>query len=530
MKRIIRKSLYLGVLVSLFSAVISCEEDFTNIGTEVISNTKFDIGQELIDIKVENSPLEKVQSDNISREPGEYLLGVYASPEYEKVEASIISQVAISVGIKLIDEENSNYGADTTVVTTIDTVFIKLPYHATLEETTSTGPEFKLDSIIGDQTKSFTLNVYQTDTYLNSLDPTDPSKLNKYYSNSVFQKTGSELNSELNLQFKPNKNDTLIVIKRRLSNDVEYTKDTVKYVASTTNSTPLPFARIPLKEDVIKALFLDKYDSNEFASQDAFNDYFRGLILEATGNEGSLISFSFGNTSNTSLNPSIEVYYTNTVLKSGTIVIDTISKNHSFPLLGLRSNNFKMEDKVYPVNNEIILQGTAGSEAKIDLFGPDNDGNGIADKIEELRTKNLLVNDASLTFYINQSADTTAAPYALYLYKYDDTGINPTASQIKDVYSEGTDAFNGRLVRDGNGKKEKYTFKITDYISDLLSGETNYSPTLKLKVLNVSDYPVSDSIFTNYSWNPKAVTLFNNSAVNGDKKAQLKISYSEKKD
>ncbi len=40
-----------------------------------------------------------------------------------------------------------------------------------------------LDSIIGDQTKPFKLNMYTTDTYMNRLDPVDPSKT-KYFSNS----------------------------------------------------------------------------------------------------------------------------------------------------------------------------------------------------------------------------------------------------------------------------------------------------------------------------------------------------------
>ena len=88
-----------------------------------------------------------------------------------------------------------------------------------------------------------------------------------------------------------------------------------------------------MKETEIKEIFLDKFDSPEFESQDAFNDYFRGLILEATGDSGNLISFDF-NSTNTSLTPSLEIYYTNTVVESGVTAIDTIYKNHSFPLSG----------------------------------------------------------------------------------------------------------------------------------------------------------------------------------------------------
>lgn len=531
MRRIIKKSIYVSVLLSLFSTIISCEEDFKDIGSSVISNTKFDTSIDTVEITVKNSLVESVLSDNISFDPGQYLLGVHASTAYEKIEASIISQIAISTGLTLIDSDTlAKYETSTTsIVTTIDTVFIKLPYQATLDDNTSDGPEYTLDDIIGDPSKAFTFNVYQSSTYLNRLDPLDPSKLNSYKSNDVFTGTGAALNAVTDYQFKPRASDTVIVVKRWANNNVLVTKDTVKYTTSTSSIVPLPFAAIPLKETSFKDIFLDKYESSEFDSQDAFNDYFRGMILEAKGSEGSLIPFNFSNTVS-ALNPSIEVYYTNTAYntQSGD-TIKTFRKNNSFLLSGVRSAIYKMEDKVYPVNNEIKLQGAAGSEATIDLFGADADNNGIADKIEELRDKNWLINDASLTFYINQSVDTTAIPSKLYMYK---TGENSSfvsgLSQIKDAYTETT--FGGDLERNvTTGKAEKYTFKITDYISDLISGEDDFSPLLKLKVYNSTDDPISSTVFTNYSWSPKAVTILNQDIINGDKRAILKISYSEKK-
>ncbi|MGB1283317.1 MAG: DUF4270 domain-containing protein [Polaribacter sp.] len=515
MKKIIQKSIYVGVLVFIFSGIISCEKDFTNIGTSIINNTQFSTDVELVAIEIENSPVENVQSDNISIEPGQYLLGVHASPDYEKIEASIISQITISTGLTLVDNA---YGADTTVVSTIDTVFLKLPYQATLTENTSSGPEYELDSIIGDVATAFTLNVYQSDTYLSRLNPSDPSKINSYLSDDPYQKIGSELNSEVNYPFTPNKNDTMMVVKRWLSDASLYAKDTIKYNTTATSDIPVPFARIPLDEATFKTLFLDKYESPEFETQEAFNDYFRGIILEATGNEGSLISFDFNNTI-AQLNPSIEVYYTNTVLKAGTTIIDTIKKNTTFSLAGIRRNPFKMTDRVYPANEEVKVQGAAGSEATITLFD--------AAKLAELRTKNWLINDASLTFYINQDADTTSVPSRMYLYKNELINSQTVLGQIKDSYSESV-FFGGFLERD-NGKKDRYTFRITDYISDLLSGETNYNPALRLKVFNPTDLPVSDTVFRPYNWNPKAVTLLNHSPLNGTRKAQLKISYSEKR-
>ncbi len=527
MKKHILKVSYVAILVGFVSIIFSCENEFTDIGSNVISNTKFDTDAIVIDIVAENSPLEKVQSDNISRQLGQYLLGVYSNSNYEKLEASIISQISITNDLKVY-KDTLTIKSNQTLITTIDTVFIKLPYQVRLVN--ATDKSFLLDSVFGDVSKAFSLNVYRSNTYINTFSPIDPSKINSYFSNATFQKTGSELNAQVNFPFKPSKADTLLVIKRRNSNNSVYKTDSLRFTVSTASKIPVPFARIPLKEDVFKSLFLDKYGSGDFASQQAFNNYFRGIILEATGNEGSLTSLSFDN-ANTNLRPSIEVYYTNTIVKTGTSIIDTVfSSNDSFGMNGFKINKFKMEDKIYPSNNEIKIQGAAGSEAIINLFGADTNNNGIADKIEELRANNWLINDATLTFYINQAIDTSFVPERLYIYKSDKSSGTEVTSQVKDAITEASfGGISGFLVRDATGKKEKYLFKITDYVSDLMNGTSNYSPTLKIKVYNPSDNPEIDSIFRNFSWNPKAVTLFNHSPINGAKKATLKISYSERK-
>ncbi len=77
-----------------------------------------------------------------------------------------------------------------------------------------------------------------------------------------------------------------------------------------------------------------------------------------------------------------------------------------------------------------------------------------------------------------------------------------------------------------------YRFKITDYLSDLLNGNSSDNPVLGLKVYNTptdSYSSMDDTLITDYSWNPKAVTLLNHFTSNGERRAKLKISYSIKK-
>lgn len=515
-----KKSIYFGVFVLFIITIISCEKDFEDVTSDVITNTKFDINEITLDVVITNKELKSVRADGLSigGNLGQYLFGVYNNPNYEKIEASIISQLSLNTSVNNI----KTYGADTTVVTTVDTAFVRLPYQATLK--TGTTSEYTLDSIIGDKSKSFTVNVYQSETFLSQLNPVDPSKLNSYLSDDSYQIIPNELNAELNYQFSPNSRDTLLVYKRRNSLGEHYKTDSI----SLPNN--VPFGRIPLDKDKIKQIFVDQFGTDDFKSQAAFNTYFKGLFIQASGNEGALVGIKIGGT-NARLVPSLEIIYTETIIVGGAIVVDEIEKSASFPLSNFSTSQYKMSDRVYPADKNIVIQGTAGSTAQIKIFGEDNDNNGIADKIEELRKEKWLINDASLTFYVNQDivgTDTITAPYRLYLYK---EGANNMKYQIKDALTEQSVVYGGNLELSSDDRPNKYNFRITNYISDLLSGASDYNPVLGLKVYNTTDSPVSpiDSIIPDYSWNPKVVTLLNHSNANGARKARLKISYSIKK-
>lgn len=508
--------------------VISCEKDFTDIGTSIINNTKFNTKDTILEVLVSNVPIQNVRADALglgfqpfSGFQGQYLLGVHINDDYEDVEASIISQVAINTQTTLTTYDNPD---NLSFTTQIDTVFLRIPYQATLISNTDK-PLYTLDSVIGDL--PFTLNVYQINTFLSRLNPNDPSKTNSFTSDQVYDKIGNELNEIVDMDFLPSTKDTLMIVKRKASDGSLFDTDTIRYPTSPTSEIAYPMAIIPLKKSFAKDVFIDNFDNANFDSQANFNDYFRGILIEAkekTNNPtrgGSLISFDMSSPSE-NLNPFIDVYYTNTYFKANTTEIDTVIKqNYSFQLAGVVNNSFKMTNRTYTSNNEVKIQGLAGSEAKVEIL------NGT--QLDDLRAKNWLINDASLTFYINQSADTTLAPNRLHLYKRGlNSSSNVVVSQIKDKLTE--PSFFGGFLESENNKKDSYTFRITDYVSDLLNGNTTYNPELRLKVYNPTDQVVSDTVFIQYNWSAKAITLLNqDESANGARKARLKISYSEKK-
>ncbi len=527
LKKYTRTFVYIGLFTFFLSAVISCEKDFTDISTTIISNTDFSTNDTILEIEVTGKDIEKVQADGLGLGGAldQYLLGVYNNSNYEKIEASIISQLSIPTDLSQVDLE---YGADTTVVTTIDTVLLRIPYQATLLGNDASGPNYQLDSIIGNQTTPFTLNVLRLSSFLNTLDPNDPARANSFFSNDNYDVFSEKLNSVEDIQFVPNSRDTSQFVLRKLSTGALYDRDTIRYLNSN------PYISIGLKKNRIRELLFDQYESADFASQDAFNDYFRGIKIQAEGNDGSLMSL---NLSSVTIQPVIDIYYTNTVFKDGgTTVIDTIKKTDSFLLSGVRNSSYKMTPGLTPAPNKVAVQGTAGTMAQVKILGDDLDNNGLPDQLESLRTQNWLINDATLTFYVDQATvgfDTLATPFRLFLFKDGMTaGGEVNQSQILDLFTEGTLELGGNLELDSDSKPDVYVFKITDYISELVSGDLDYLPPLGLKSLNPTDLPTTftftDTIVRTYNWNPKAVMLLNHSLTNGARRAQLKISYSEK--
>jgi hypothetical protein len=90
----------------VFAGVISCEEDFIDIRSGVVSNTKFSTNDTILEVLVSNAPIENIRADGLSlsgtpffNRQGQYLLGAYINDQYENIEASIVSQISINISL-----------------------------------------------------------------------------------------------------------------------------------------------------------------------------------------------------------------------------------------------------------------------------------------------------------------------------------------------------------------------------------------------------------------------------------------------
>lgn len=496
---------YLGLFSIVFFTVTSCEKEIESIGVNLVNNNNFTTNKDTSEVTTANKNIVNVPSNGLAQ----YLLGVYSDNEFGTLKASIVSQLNIPVTGDAYNY-GTNYG--------IDSVLMFIPYQATkLAEKYADGkPKFSIDSVFGNPEVEFQLGIYELKTFLNTLDPIDPSKPAVYYSDKEFQKGDEAFYSG---NFKVNPDDTVAYIKRYMPNGTSYAIDTVK---ATDKS---PSIKIPLNENLIKGFFVDNAAGAEFQTLDAFQRYFRGFYIEATtltSNKAHLVSLAMSNAK-------MVIYYSKDENEGAAVDLNGnkingeqgVRTKHSFEFaFGSIKSNVLIRDLAPHQSGEdrLYVQGAAGSMATIELFKNEN--------IVDLQKNNWLINDASLIFYVDQNAASNIAPEQLFIFNYDDK------EQLTDMMTEGLAAVGGLLERDAAGKPYRYVFKITDYISKLLSANAPTDlekKTIGLKVFNPSDVPANilDTKIKDFSWTPKGVVLFGQDLSFGDKRVKLEISYTK---
>ncbi|MGV8947165.1 MAG: DUF4270 domain-containing protein [Lutibacter sp.] len=502
--KIVNALKYLGLFSIMFFTIVSCEKEIESIGVNLVNNNNFTTAKSISEVATSNENIIKIPANGVSQ----YLLGVYTDNEFGSLKASIVSQLSIPVTGTAYNY-GTNYGIDSVVMT--------IPYQATKEVKYSNGkPKFSIDSVFGNPDVEFKLGVYELKTFLNTLDPNDPSKPAVYYSDKEFQKGATPFYLG---NFKVNPNDTVSYIKRYMPNGkTVYKTDTIKQTKLN------PFITIPLNENAIKQIFVDNASGAEFQSLDNFQHYFRGFYIEASElatNKSHLISLDM-------TGAKMIIYYSKDEDESATVDLNgnkifgelAVRTKHSFEFAfgSLKSNVLKRDYTVSHQSGEdrLYVQGAAGSIAIIELFKNEN--------LAELQQNNWLINDASLIFYVDQNASSSIAPEQLFIYNYDEN------LQLVDVMTEGLPAVGGKLEKDASGKPYRYIFKITDYMSKLLkSNEPLDLVKIGLKVYNPTDTPTSgvDTKIKDFSWTPKGVVLYGQNPSFGDKKVKLEISYSK---
>ena len=410
---------------------------------------------------------------------------------------------------------------------------------------------YEIDSLYGDINSSFNIKVHELTYYLNDLDASNNFETQKiYYSNQDFYDEGffgkelSNRNVKLNLEelvFYYLNDDPL-------TEDVDE-RDKVELRLS-------PRIRIPLDNDFFQKKIIEMEGKSVLESSSLFKlDGIRGLIIQTENFSNDLYMLLNFNSAQIRIEYEFDSYNNNgTQNDTDDDEIERLTSSISLPFGGIRVNTIKNSffnleiDKRIKVSNEgkhtdRLFIKSGKYHGLIRLFSKNSLNENTY--LNELRNKNIIINEANISFCIDDNFVGAHNLVAERLYLYDILSGQP----LNDLFIDGsTDVsvtngdkkiFGGILEYDNANKPYRYKFNITNHISNIIRKDsTNFDLGLVVNS-NINDAfqkkaLIRENEFLNYPrssiLNPLGAILVGSNLSeeeNKDKKVQLEIIYTE---
>ena len=389
------------------------------------------------------------------------------------------------------------------------------------EDTDSINPNagatlYELDSLMGNSEAKFKLKVSELDYFLRPFDPENNFETyQKYYSSNSIPDNFSgtvlfdeeiEINSKELVFYKEDDpetedDDESEIVKERLT----------------------PRIRVSLDKDFFQSKILDNEGSDDLANAENFKLFFKGIIIDAYDFSDPLLMILNFSEAEIRIVYDYQKYDKNdTDDDTSDDVIESTEDEYKLNLNGIKLNSFKYD--LYPaeiitaisdtINNAglVYLKGGEGIMAEIELFKDDN-GN---DLLEEIRKKEWLVNEASLSIYINKdmlsSSGGIIEPSRLYLYDIDNKA--PLIDYFVDN-SAGPKEYQNKIVHGGSIELDEdknglmYKIRISEHIKNVIRKD---STNTKLGLVVSSD--ISNTINVEVETKDLMTFIPNSTAIN----------------
>jgi hypothetical protein len=484
------KSIFKNAIIVMGFAVIvvSCEGDVNSLGIDFLGiDVDNVIKSEEFTAITFSTALNPVQSNGFTSQP----FGVYDDPVYGMSTHDFVTQLRLAT-------VNPSFG--TTSV--LDSVVITIPLHATIATIAGENRTYTLDSVYNGTEKT-KLRIYENNYFLNTFDPTDLTQAPRYFSDlgpTIDANKGQLLHE--NLEFKPLKREVRLIASDALGNKISNPNpnpDGTDLFIVTSREPPAYRAVLARANDSRITYWQNKIFNQEgsanLRTSGAFQNYFRGLYFK-TLNTASDVAGEKGNLTHFNLNgASIIMYYTTMIqdITGNTTGLVPVQSSFKILLANNKVNLIRQEFKpailaslqssgnTITGDPSIFLKGGSGSMGFVDLFGPDIDldSAGEADQLTALKARSLIINDATLTFFVDQTQVTSGRtePERIVIYDVDNAVVLadfavPTANGVAAVSANTTHL--GRLVRetprDVTTSGVSYTLRITRHITQILAG------------------------------------------------------------
>jgi hypothetical protein len=538
------KNIVATLLVVLLAA--SCDKKFNTVGAELLPPDQFPSNKVSYPLTVQHLPTDVIQTNNSLVSQNNALiaplqLGVFQNSLYGDTEAAVVSQLlplsTYYFGDKTDEAEAESFDENEQV----QNVWLEIPFFTDqtdndndglievydiddndpnsdsdgdgvsdlaernngtdplnpdtdddgigdAEDTETANPNanrtlYAIDSLFGTREASFRLEVNRINQYLRDLDPNQNFEVQQpYFSNfdiAAFKET-ELFNQTISLDF----NEVVIDEETRRS----------------------PRIRIPLDNAYFQTHFINREGDDAFADPTNFKEFFRGISIEASDFSAPLLMIMNFNAMQLYVS-----YEHNTdadgtkankdfiLSASGTVKFNTITK--TTPIHADLTQVYQDQDAA-----KIALSGGVGSVATIKLF---DDGVDQASLLEEFKQQPWLINEASITLYVDEAA---VAQYGLAvpdrLFLYNAASSTPLSDYQLDssATTELAKIIHGGFLIEEDGVRY-YKIRITDHIRNIKNNNSN-NALLGLSVMaNINNPTMADVLNTAVKLPVESVSL-----------------------
>lgn len=447
----IQKILFFATIVTLFSACSS--NDFNEIDGGLLKNPNFDTNVFTATIQVNQVKESAVQTNGL----GGYLLGQYSQVPFGTKSATIVAQVTLpavnpTFGTKTQASENKDNKQEKEKVTE---AYLYIPFFnpnsSNSKATYKKDGEYTLDSLYGHKNASFNIDVKELNYYLSDIDTDLNAKV--YYSNNT------DLTNNLGASIV---SGTTTATSYTISNKsiTRYQFDnprTTEDESKKVQDVLAPGLRIPLSTNFFQTKIINKEGSSELANANEFKKYFKGISVSASNFSKDLMMLL------NMANAKIEIVYSYETSGTNSTTTETRKNRYELSLNGITVNLFNNSGESLTDSSKIYLSGALGQTASITISNTD---------IANIKSQKLMVTDASLLLYVDNSVSYTKEPERLFIYntqtgavlvdyQYDSTS-NADSSTYSYLYHL------GKLQKE-NGKGAFYQLRITNHILNLVN-------------------------------------------------------------
>lgn len=563
----------IALLSILIFGFVACENDFASIGSGIIGNNNFETSSEIYPVITYNHDIGPIQSNALPSN----LLGFNNDPLYGSYTASIVSQMSAELYSPIFGEN-----------VVLDSVVLTIPYFGRNTEIDEDGNStYELDSIFGNT--PIKLSIYENKYFLRNFNPELGFNEGLKYFTDKSTSDGSmigtaDLEGELlyeNLEFAPSADEIILT---------ELDEEDEVFVSAKL----APALRVVLDNpnEFWENLIINKEGEPELSNESNFLDHFRGIYLKAeamdvdgtmmmlniSGNGNIVLYYSNDfdeedddgdsipnyadsdidgdgtldnglDTDNDGINDDNDVDQTNGTDEDGDGIDDSLVQGDGTFNLNFTNNVVNFLDDEFisiPEGNQddgdekLYLKGGEGSMAVINLFNGDEDGNSA--ELEEFKSKNWLINQAQLVFYVDQESILGEEPDRIYLYDLNnntaliDYFIDQSASSTQvDAKIDHLQPL-VRVDDDPDGAGIKYKIEITEHINNLFIRDSTNAKLGLVVTSNVNSIGLLDvqeegaiveKMISGSLLSTRGTVLFGNNTPNEDKKVQLEIFYTE---